>query len=111
MTQKEQKFLDKNKEEIIKLDKFIDENKDNISLIIISFELFCYYFKNSDKFKLINNENFSDFLGLYKDVRVLGSMYHSTENIGFVMINDYIKLNVPCVCGIYSDEDHDHRLK
>jgi hypothetical protein len=102
ITFNEYKFLKKNEKNIIKLNSFIDLNKNDIELMIVSVEMFLYL-QLFDKCETI-----SDTLILYDGVRVFSLPYASSNRVNLIKKSDTISFDVPCVCGIYSDEPHNH---
>ena len=95
-----EKFKNKNSENIDKLNKFIDENKKNINLIIASTDMYyliqAYY----------ETEEINDDMLKYRGKRVIRDCYMHPSFIGFMMLDQMIKFNVPCLCGIYEGEVH-----
>ena len=102
ITFNEYKFLKKNEKNIINLDSFLDSNKNDIDLIIVSVEMFLYL-QLFDKCETI-----SDTLILYDGIRVFSLPYASTNHVKFIKKSDNISFDLPCVCGVYSDEQHNH---
>lgn len=94
------KFLKKNLENINKLNTYIDINNDNIHHIIVSPEIY-EYIKKLDNCVVIHNE-----LIHYKDKLVVCYVYLPAKSINFVLKSEYIAFNLPCICGIYPDEEH-----
>ena len=94
------KFIDKNKESIEKLDSYIEVNKDNIRRIITSTELFEYL-------KIIINEEDNDMDCIkYKGILTVKDSYYPSNKVGFIMKDTEIEFDVPCVCGYYKGEGH-----
>ena len=99
------KFKEKNAENIEKLNIFIDENKEKIRLIIASSEMFQALLDYYEAEDILN-----DMLK-YRGKRVIKDAYQPSWYVGFMMNEPVIKFNVPCLCGIYQDEPHDHLQK
>jgi hypothetical protein len=96
----ELKFYKRNKNNVDKLNLFLEKNKDELKLIITSPELYEWL-------KMLENPKFeTDAMFKYKNIRVLKNPYHRTNLINFVMKNNEIEFDMPCVCGIYKDEGH-----
>jgi len=93
-----QKFILKNIENINKLNIFIDENYSNIQQILISPELIGY-FELSEFYSPLNG-------GTYKNKRITQNNYLSAKQINFLFKDNAISFNVPCLHGIYKDEQH-----
>jgi hypothetical protein len=107
------KFYLKNKEKIDRLNQFIDENKDNIVAIVASCELFELLKELSDtelqitKVKRSSEPEFHDeeFMR-YKRKIVIINKYSRADSLGFVMKNNRMDFQLPCVGGYYNDEKH-----
>ena len=95
-----EKFIEKNKESLERLNTFIANEKKNIRLIITSIEVYAYLEKMADSEPLYNDTSIK-----YKGVRIISEVYYPPKKLTFVMkgMNE-IDLNIPCMCGIYSDE-------
>ncbi len=94
------KFAEKNKDKINEMLQYIEDNKTNIRLIIASSELF-YYLTSIEGFNELNDEMLK-----YGKIRILRDSYHVTNIVSFVMKSNHIRFDVPCICGIFSDERH-----
>lgn len=95
------KFLEKNKSNLEELNKIIDDNFDNIRRIITSTEIFCFLLDGG-----LINPVANDTIGKYKNITIISDPYYLSKEINFVFKDKGIILDVPCVCGIYSDEKH-----
>jgi hypothetical protein len=95
------KFEEKNKENINKLDKFIAENEDDILKIRISPELRAFF---EEHYGL--KEKFENQYELRK-IRITVDNYQPPKRIYFIRKSECIDFNLPCICGIYSDESHE----
>lgn len=107
MTNKD-KFVEKNKENIDKLNKYIDENKEDIRMMIVSPEMF-YAFKDYYESDCTDYREKSEFQVeqlKYKGIRMVRDDYSSARRLYFVLKYESIDFNLPCVCGIYPDEAH-----
>jgi hypothetical protein len=95
------RFITRNKANINRLDNFIDNCKIDIQLIITSPVMFEYL-------KILEGSEFDEFNELlkYRGKRVITDSYLKTDQVNFVMKNNKIDFNLPCVCGIYKDEKH-----
>jgi hypothetical protein len=94
------KFLEKNKESIEKMDAYIEMNKHTIRRMLTSVELFEYL-------KILINEQDNDMdCIMYKGIMVGKDSYYPANKVGFVMKNLEIEFDVPCVCGYYEGEGH-----
>ena len=94
------KFEEKNKENIDRLDKFIAENEADIIKIIISAELETFFIEH---YKMI--EGFKNHFKLGK-IRVIVDYYQPPKRVYFIRRSESIDFNIPCMCGIYSNEPH-----
>ena len=96
-----EKFKEKNIENIEKLNAFIDSSEDNLRLIIASPEMFAalemYY--GAEPYGL-------DDMIKYRGKRVIKDAFIHSHFIGFIMRDQMIRFNVPCLCGIYDGEVH-----
>ena len=96
----QEKFDIRNEDNMKALNKFIDDNE--ISLIVASSPLFYWLeFFSDDPEMSVDGEIFR-----YRGIKVIYDCYFSSKSFGFVKKEDNIKFDVPCVCGIYSDEKH-----
>lgn len=104
-----EKFKEKNKTVINELNSFIDENIEGrkLRLIIAGTSMF-YYLKELEEVQDIT----SSFHEMYKyrGVRVMLDIYQSDSNISYVMKENNVKFNIPCICGYFDDEVHGSRL-
>lgn len=95
------KFLEKNKENLDKLNSFIDEKKDSIRCVIASVELFEYLKEfNDDKDHILENTM------RYRGIRIISDCYFPSNLISFAFKDTDIRFDVPCLCGIYKGEKH-----
>jgi hypothetical protein len=97
-----EKLLLKNVDAINKLNQYIDNNINNISMILASPET-GELLKHLDDCDII-----SDNIIKYKGISVKIMEYFSSRNINFVLKDTVIKFDLPCICGLYSDEQHLH---
>lgn len=107
MTNKD-KFQEKNKENIEKLNKYIDEHREDIRMIIVSPEM-LYTFKDYYESDCTDYQEKSEFQAehmKYKGVRIVRDDYSPAKRIYFLRKSESIDFNLPCICGIYSDEIH-----
>ncbi len=95
-----EKFIEKNKESLDKFNQFVEENKGKISVIITSVELFEFIVTHYG-LELIIDDNTK-----YKGIRLMKEPYFPTTKIGFVMKENNIEFDVPCLCGFYKGEGH-----
>jgi len=99
------KFLLKNEKNFDDLNKYIDDHYNDIRIIITSPELFQYfkecYSDENDVKKTFNSE----FL-MYRGKRMIVDDYCPAPKIYFLRKSNSINFNLPCICGIYSDEEH-----
>jgi hypothetical protein len=94
------KFIEKNKESIEKMDAYIDMNKETLRRIITSTELFYAIIE-------INNIEYNDGGVInYKGVTMGFDNYYPSNKVGFIFKNLEIEFDVPCVCGYYKGEGH-----
>ena len=108
MTNKD-KFQEKNKENIEKLNKYIDEHREDIRFIIVSPEMF-YAFKDyyeSDCTDYLDKDDMLEERMKYRGVRMVRDNYSPAEKIYFVRKSESINFNLPCIGGIYHDELHE----
>ena len=86
------KFKERNQENIEKLNAFIDSSEDNLKLIIASPEMFAalemYY--GAEDFGL------EDMLK-YRGNRVIKDAFIHPDFIGFIMRDQMIRFDVPCL--------------
>ena len=99
-----QRFLDRNKDSITEIHKLIESNE--LRLILMTGELL-------EHLKLVGNleEDWDSGLHKYNGVRVIFDSYLPLGSVYCINKEASIKFNVPCICGIYSDEPHNHKLK
>jgi hypothetical protein len=96
------KFYERNEEQINELNHFIKKNRENIHLIIVSSEMY-QWLKLFPKSTLVG----SDILK-YDGINVKNVGILVTNGINFLFKDSYIKYEIPCICGKYSDENHNH---
>jgi hypothetical protein len=96
------KFKTRNLEKMVKLNEFIDSNVDNIHMILASPEMYEWLkqFYECD----VKTET----IIYYKGKGVQRMDYFPPGGINFVFKNSYIKFELPCICGLYKDEQHLH---
>ena len=94
------KFIEKNKDNIDKLDKFIVENENDILKIRISPELVGFF---EEHFNIIKT---FDYHYKLRNIHVTVDIYQPPKMIYFIRKSECIEFSVPCLCGIYSDEAH-----
>jgi len=99
---KMEKFLEKNKEPIDKMNQFIEDNKGKIHMIITSTELFEFITSNYGLEHIVENNT------KYKGIRLMKEPYFPANKVGFVMKENNIEFDVPCLCGFYKGEGHNH---
>lgn len=94
------KFNEKNKDNIDKLDKFIAENENDILKIRISPELKEFFEEHYNIKEAYENQ--------YKlrNIRVYVDVYQPAQRIYFIRKSESIDFNLPCIGGFYHDE-HD----
>lgn len=102
-----EKFKEKNKDVINQMNEFIERNIANktLKLIIASPNMF-YYLREIE-----NPESTSDDTFKYKGARVIMDDYHVASMVSYVMAENRIKFNIPCICGYFDDEEHGSRLR
>ncbi len=108
MTNITEKFLEKNADNIKKLNAYVDENHDDIRMMIVSTELFsyireCYSGDCSDYNK---RTEFRWEQMKYKGIRMVVDVYSPVKRLYFVRKSISIDFNMPCNCGIFEDEIH-----
>lgn len=95
------KFLYKNKESFVKMDAYIEMNRDVIRRIITSVELFHY---------IMNANNIIDDMDMgyikYKGITMVKDIYYPANKVGFILKNQEIEFDVPCICCYYKGEGH-----
>ena len=97
-----EKFKIKNSENIIRLNEFMDVNINNIHIILASPEMYGYL-------KLLDGCDIkSEDIIYFKGKSVKRMDYFPAGGINFVMKDNYIKFELPCICGLYRDEQHLH---
>jgi frataxin-like iron-binding protein CyaY len=109
MTKTEKKFIKKNREVIKELNDFIDNNKDDISTLIVSIEMFLYLLVvigdldvDSEKYESALNMK----VGRYRGVKIIYNEYMPVKNVKYSLKSEGFEFNIPCICGIFSDEPH-----
>jgi len=97
------KFKLRNEETIKKFESFIFENRDDIILICAGYGMIGWIQEITECIE----EPYDIFiLSKYNNLRVLPDSSVTEDNLVFVMKDNSIKFDVPCLCGIYSDEVH-----
>lgn len=99
------KFVEKNQENIDRLNQYIDVNKEDIRMILVSpelFEIFKEYFC-SDYHEA---DEFMEERMKYRGIRMAKDSYMSAKTLYFIRKTESIDFNLPCMCGIYPDEVH-----
>jgi hypothetical protein len=102
------KFIEKNIENINKLNKYIDENHNDIRMMIVSPEIF-YSFKEYYESDCTDYQEKSEFMEehmKYKGLRMVRDDYSPAKRLYFVRKSESIDFNLPCIGGIYHDEPH-----
>ena len=97
-----EKFTEKNKENITKVDNLIEMYGDTIRKIITSTELFYFLLGYT------NQEETVEGRMIYKGKQIIKDPYYPSHKIGFIMRNNEIDFDVPCLCGYYKGEGHNH---
>lgn len=100
MENMEKKWKLKNLEKITQFNKYIDDNHKNIFQILVSPEMY-EYLKLLDSVEIFENGMFK-----YKNKLVVRMDYFPAHGVNFVFKDKYINFILPCVCGIYPDEQH-----
>ena len=102
-----EKFLRRNKESFDKLNKTIDEGegKQRVVGMLVSVEMWKYlkFQKEHCDFK---ENDFDRGIMKYKGVKVNYDSYLPGGAVLFMRASDVVGFEVPCMCGIYSDEKH-----
>lgn len=97
-----EKFNLRNIKNIDKLNEYIDNNVNNIHMILTSPEIYEWL-------KLFDGcEIKTEDIIRYKSKSVKKIDYFPSGGINFVFKNTYIKFELPCICGLYKDEQHHH---
>lgn len=92
-----EKFIEKNKDSIKELNDFINNNDVNLIIVCPEMAIALQYYPDSES---IDSE-----LIKYMDKRVIIDPYGSSS-VKFVLKNNMIRFNTPCLCGIFNDEIH-----
>ena len=101
------KFNEKNTDELSQLNDYINKNRDNIQALIISPEMIHFLCEEQ-----YNEKDEQMIMYKYNDIRIIVDYYSPVKTIRILhKDNNKFDFNVPCVCGIYPDEPHDHKLK
>jgi hypothetical protein len=110
MSERKDKFIKRNTKHMDELTSLVSEHGKNIRCLIVSsemvhlgeyFELYPNMFEPRD----IHDHVFWEISG--KKLVVLINPYQPADVISVVLKDDNkVKFDVPCVCGIYSDEPH-----
>jgi len=97
-----EKFLEKNEENLEKLDKFIDDNSSDIIQIVMSPELFVGIKMLPDYDEIYIS------ISRYKKIKIKIDPYAPAKRLYFIRKSEAIDFNISCICGLYSDEPHPH---
>jgi hypothetical protein len=95
-------FKLRNIKNIDKLNEYIDNNVDNIHMILTSPEMY-EWLKQFDGCEIKTED-----ILYYKGKSVKRMDYFPAGGVNFVMKDRYIKFEIPCICGLYKDEQHLH---
>ena len=110
--QREKKrWLDRNQKKLDKLEEYLDSH-DNIRISVISHELMVHMWEYTDY------ERWGECLDpdqdsclIYNKCRFIADPFRPSGEIKFLGTTKQFNFEVPCVCGIYSDEPHGMTLK
>ena len=95
-----EKFLEKNKESLEKLNKFIDDNSGDIRKIVMSPDLLEWIKVLPDCNVLLTNHF------RYKNINIMIDEYAPANRLYFIRKSEAIDFKIPCICGLFSDEQH-----
>jgi hypothetical protein len=104
------KFIKRNQETFTELIDFIKNNRGETGLALISSEMGAYLtyfdlFSEEEYIKAKEGMLIVDVDG--RPFRFMIDPYLGADKVQFIMRGEnQIKFDVPCVCGIYSDEPH-----
>ena len=97
-----EKFIERNQENLEKLDKFIDDNSGDIGQIVMSPELL-------EGIKMLPDyDEIFISISRYKKIKIKVDPYAPAQRLYFIRKSEAIDFNIPCICGLYSDEQHPH---
>jgi hypothetical protein len=94
------KFNDKNIEKLKELDDYIDNNKKSIKAILIAPEMIeniCEYDHRDEQMIGYKYKGVRIIVDFYSPVKAIRILHEDAPRFDF---------DVPCVCGIFSDEIH-----
>ena len=101
---KMEKFKIKNGDNLEFFSKFVEDNIDNIYLILVSHEM-KLYIQN-----ILDCEDKDTVNVFFKGKRLQTMDWFPADYVNFAFKDKGIRFNLPCVCGCYSDEEH-NKLK
>lgn len=95
-----EKFIKRNTSNFQKFQKYVFNNSNNIFRIVVSPEMFEYlkYFSSIEKI--------NDNMLKYNNIPIIIESYAQTDAIYFILKDNKIIFDLPCICGIYKDEKH-----
>lgn len=101
---REEKFIEKNKENIEQLNKFIDD----ILCIVAEIGLVYFLLNLPDAENIVENnyEPLETRVIKYKKKLLYSNMFYLPGRISFIRKSECIDFCVPCIGGIYCDEKH-----
>jgi len=110
MTNKNEKFIKRNQEIFDDMMTYFKDNYDKIRLILVSPEIGIYL----TLFGIYSEEEYQEVMDRMiittiddKSIRFIIDPYMAADKVQFVMKGkNEIRFDVPCICGIYSDEKH-----
>lgn len=93
-------FLNRNISNFKNFQKYVFNNSKNIFRIVVSPTMFIYL----KHFNFI--EKIDDNMLKYYEIPIIIEPYAQTDAIYFILKENKILFDLPCVCGIYEDEKH-----
>lgn len=99
-TEFNEKFVKKNNSNFKNFQKYVFDNSKNIFRIVVSSTMFEYL----KHFNFIEKTN--DNMLIYYNIPIIIEPYVQTDAIYFILKDNKIFFNLPCVCGVYNDEEH-----
>ena len=94
-----EKFKEKNVDSYNELDKFLEKKGSKIKYIVTSNELAVY----------LTDEKVTTGSWIWNNKIMIPNPYQASNKLDFILKNDTVYtiiFSIPCICGIYEDEEH-----
>lgn len=95
-----EEFIKRNISNFKNFQKYVFNNSNNIFRIVVSPEMFKYLKFFDFIIKIDDN------LLKYNNISIIIEPFAQTDAIYFILKDNKILFNLPCVCGLYKDEKH-----